>query len=165
MPSRITLVVAWLAAVTRVSALMKLMSSLIVDLKDPERCEKIGKELPTWIENLFLFSLIWSVGGVIDGPSRPKFDAFFRQICSGKAPRGYEKVDGVFGEQAPFAKFFPEQGDATVYGRSLVHDLAGVRREPGVCLPRATLLLPSAEVPSLLRSAKGPPLARRAPVR
>eukprot|EP00964_Phaeocystis_antarctica_P091232 scaffold58476_cov36-Phaeocystis_antarctica.AAC.2 len=73
----------------------------------------MAKQLPLWIENLFIFALVWSIAGIIDGPSRPKFDAFFRQLCCAKAPRGYEKVDGVFGEQVMFEKFFPE--DATVF--------------------------------------------------
>ena len=39
----------------------------------------------------FLFSLVWSVGGTLDGQSRIKFDEFFRSLCemdtSGKYPR------------------------------------------------------------------------------
>ena len=84
-----------------------------VESEDEEKGAAVAKQLPMWIENLFLFALVWSVAGLIDGPSRPKFDAFFRQICTAKAPRGYEKVDGQFGESVGFAKFFPE--DATVY--------------------------------------------------
>ena len=51
--------------------------------------------------------------GIVDGDSRPKFDAFLRDVASGKPPRGYEKVDGVFGEAAPWAKFCPS--DASLY--------------------------------------------------
>ena len=29
----------------------------------------------------FLFSLVWSVGATLDGPSRIKFDEFFRNLC------------------------------------------------------------------------------------
>ena len=101
--------------ITRVKGLMRLMEALFQPLHDEEKAAALTKEIPVWVENLFVFSLVWSVAGIIDGPSRPKFDVFFRQICTAKAPRGYEKVDGVFGEQAPFAKFFPEAGDATVY--------------------------------------------------
>ena len=98
--------------ITRVHAMMKLMSSLLSCLtEEASPCPE--KELPLWIECLFLFSLIWSVAGVINGDGRPRFDAFLRQICMGKPPRGYEKVDGVFGESSPWIKFLPEE--ATCY--------------------------------------------------
>ena len=29
----------------------------------------------------FLFSVVWSVGATLDGPSRMKFDEFFRSLC------------------------------------------------------------------------------------
>ena len=29
----------------------------------------------------FLFSTVWSVGATLDGPSRIKFDEFFRTLC------------------------------------------------------------------------------------
>ena len=31
-----------------------------------------------------LFSVVWSVGGTLDGPSRLKFDEFFRGVCDGE---------------------------------------------------------------------------------
>jgi dynein heavy chain len=102
--------------VTRVNGLFKLLTSLFDELDNADRATAVAKELPLWIENLFVFALIWSVAGVVDGASRPKFDAFFRQLASGKPPRGYEKVDGVFGEMAPWTKFMPEEvadGDRT----------------------------------------------------
>ena len=40
----------------------------------------VAKDLPLWVECIFVFSLVWSVGGVLDGPSRPKFDGFLRQV-------------------------------------------------------------------------------------
>ena len=105
--------------ITRVNALMKLMSCHLDELRDADRAAALAKELPSWIENLFLFSLIWSVAGVIDGPSRPKFDAFLRQFAAGKPPRGYEKVDGQFGDlctsSLQWAKFLPEEASCFEY--------------------------------------------------
>ena len=87
--------------IAKVKATMQLMEALWVCLQtDEERAAAVAKQLPLWVENLFAFALVWSVAGIIDGPSRPKFDAFFRQLCTGpRPPRGYEKVDGAFGEQ------------------------------------------------------------------
>ena len=101
--------------VTRVNALFKLLSSLFSELTDADRAKAVEKELPQWVENLFVFSLIWTVGGVVDGPSRPKFDVFLRQLAGGKPPRGYEKVDGVFGEAQMWAKFIPEEATCFEY--------------------------------------------------
>ena len=79
--------------ITKVKAMMMLLEALWVCLaEDEEKGAAVAKQLPLWVENLFLFALVWSVAGLIDGPSRPKFDAFFRQICTAKPPRGYEKV-------------------------------------------------------------------------
>lgn len=36
-----------------------------------------------WLQGLFLFSLVWTVGGTITGESRKKFDVFFRDLISG----------------------------------------------------------------------------------
>jgi dynein heavy chain len=106
--------------ITKVKAMMCLMEALWVVLKeDEEKGAQVAKQLPLWIENIFVFSLVWSIAGIIDGPSRPKFDQFFRQICTAKAPRGYEKVDGVFGEQVMFEKFFPEEATVFEYTFSL----------------------------------------------
>ena len=104
--------------VTRVRACMKLLTALTHMLEDEGKAKELEKELPAWVENLFLFSLTWSVAGVITGEGRPKFDAFLREICAGKAPRGYDMnvggADGVFGTPQPWLKFIPE-GEATCY--------------------------------------------------
>ena len=40
-------------------------------------------QITLWLQGLFLFSLVWTVGGTIDGNSRVKFDAYFRTLISG----------------------------------------------------------------------------------
>eukprot|EP00965_Chrysotila_dentata_P012158 398782-Pleurochrysis_carterae.AAC.2 len=100
---------------TRVRGLMQLMEALVAHLHDEAAAAAVSKELPLWIENLFVFSLVWSIAGLIDAPSRRKFDEFFRAVCDGKPPRGYEKVDGHFGEAASWASFVPATDGATVF--------------------------------------------------
>jgi dynein heavy chain len=101
--------------ITRVNGLMKLMTCLFAELNDEARAAAVTKELPSWVENIFTFSLIWTVAGVIDGASRPKFDTFLRQFATGKPPRGYEKVDGQFGEPTAWAKWLPDTEGATCF--------------------------------------------------
>uniref|UniRef100_H2ZME2 AAA+ ATPase domain-containing protein n=1 Tax=Ciona savignyi TaxID=51511 RepID=H2ZME2_CIOSA len=36
-----------------------------------------------WLQGLFLFSIVWTISGTIDGDSRHKFDNFFRTLISG----------------------------------------------------------------------------------
>ena len=101
--------------VNRVQSLMKLFTALTVELNDEARAAAVDKDLPLWVECLFLFALTWSVAGVLDSDSRPKFDAFLQQTAGGKPPRGYERCDGVFGEAAPWAKYFPSDSGASCY--------------------------------------------------
>ena len=53
--------------------------------------QKLIEERTSMLIAHFLFSIVWSIGGTLDGPSRLKFDEFFRSLCemdtSGKYPR------------------------------------------------------------------------------
>lgn len=40
-------------------------------------------QLTLWIQCIFMFALVWSVGGTMTGDSRKKFDVFFRTLVSG----------------------------------------------------------------------------------
>ena len=41
------------------------------------------RQVTLWLQGLFLFSLVWTVGGTIMGDSKLKFDVFFRTLISG----------------------------------------------------------------------------------
>jgi dynein heavy chain len=104
--------------ITRVNALMKLFDAHADEFQEPAEGEIMReipvKEAPTWVESLFLFGVVWGVAGVLDAPGRATFNVFFRQLCAGRAPKPYDKVDGTFGQPLKLAGMFPE-GEASVY--------------------------------------------------
>uniref|UniRef100_H3B7G7 Dynein axonemal heavy chain 12 n=1 Tax=Latimeria chalumnae TaxID=7897 RepID=H3B7G7_LATCH len=68
-----------------VVSLTRLFEMLLCDIvrEDPE-----NKNIRTWImcvQASFVFSLIWSIGGGCNNESRVKFDAFMKEIVSGKS--------------------------------------------------------------------------------
>ncbi|KAL3142803.1 hypothetical protein ABBQ38_003102 [Trebouxia sp. C0009 RCD-2024] len=65
---------------------MLLFSSLLDEFR-PSGAE----EAPLWVESLFVFSVVWSLGATGDTEGREAFDTFFRQIMSGAIPAGYEE--------------------------------------------------------------------------
>ncbi|XP_033114673.1 dynein heavy chain 3, axonemal-like isoform X5 [Anneissia japonica] len=70
---------------------------LIEEQEDPENSspslsdQKLNEERTNMVVCYFLFSLVWSVGAVVDGSSRDNFSEFFKQLCdmdtTGKYPR------------------------------------------------------------------------------
>ena len=49
--------------------------------------QKIIEERTDMLIAHFLFSVIWSIGGVLDGASRLKFDDFFRSLCDSEGSK------------------------------------------------------------------------------
>lgn len=42
-----------------------------------------AQQITSWLQGLFLFALVWTIGGVIDADSRRKFDSFYRTLLNG----------------------------------------------------------------------------------
>lgn len=42
-----------------------------------------SQQISTWLQSLFLFAVVWTIGGTIAGESRKKFDIFFRNLIMG----------------------------------------------------------------------------------
>ncbi|KAK6187847.1 hypothetical protein SNE40_005782 [Patella caerulea] len=42
-----------------------------------------NQQIFLWLQGLFIFSLIWTIGGTITGEGRKKFDVFFRNLIGG----------------------------------------------------------------------------------
>lgn len=43
-----------------------------------------SKQITMWLQGLFLFAVVWSLGGTIVGDSRKKFDVFYRSLIKGE---------------------------------------------------------------------------------
>ncbi|XP_012866608.1 PREDICTED: dynein heavy chain 3, axonemal [Dipodomys ordii] len=76
--------------------MMRLYSSLFDELRKAEDEESelfenlSSQQIFLWLQGLFLFALVWTVAGTINGDSRRKFDLFFRNLIMGiddKNPR------------------------------------------------------------------------------
>ncbi|NXN55853.1 DYH3 protein, partial [Rynchops niger] len=67
-------------------SLMKLYTCLLDEIKQSEEEEKesvSSQQITLWLQGLFLFALVWTVGGIVDADSRKKFDLFYRNLLMG----------------------------------------------------------------------------------
>ncbi|XP_056593901.1 dynein axonemal heavy chain 3 isoform X3 [Triplophysa dalaica] len=68
-----------------------------------------SQQVTLWLQALFLFSVVWSLGGTVNGHSRKKFDAFYRNLIMGAIP-SHPRPQSV---KLTKNNVFPERG--TVY--------------------------------------------------
>ncbi len=40
-------------------------------------------QITSWLQGLFVFGIVWSIAGTLDGQSRKKFDEFYRNLITG----------------------------------------------------------------------------------
>uniref|UniRef100_A0A8C4VAF4 Dynein axonemal heavy chain 3 n=1 Tax=Falco tinnunculus TaxID=100819 RepID=A0A8C4VAF4_FALTI len=60
----------------------ELVRNLIFTLEE-EKKSMSSQHITLWLQGLFLFALVWTVGGIIDADSRKKFDLFYRNLLMG----------------------------------------------------------------------------------
>ncbi|TRY89707.1 hypothetical protein DNTS_033848, partial [Danionella cerebrum] len=70
-------------------SLMRLYTCLLDEIVESgqegaESMTSLQKTL--WLQCLFLFAVVWSLGGTISGSSRTKFDSFYRNLIMGALP-------------------------------------------------------------------------------
>uniref|UniRef100_A0A8C2U835 Dynein axonemal heavy chain 3 n=1 Tax=Coturnix japonica TaxID=93934 RepID=A0A8C2U835_COTJA len=67
----------------------ELVRALLIGKDEIKQPEEEGKEsmsaqqITLWLQGLFLFALVWTIGGTIDADSRKKFDVFYRNLLLG----------------------------------------------------------------------------------
>ena len=68
-------------------SLMRLYEALLAEFADVEAVEAMNKNVAqTWLDSLFLFALVWSVGASVDQEGRVRFDATLRKLLIGDVP-------------------------------------------------------------------------------
>lgn len=64
-----------------------------------------SQQITMWLQGLFLFAVVWTLGGTITGDCRKKFDVFYRYLIMGmndEHPRPKTiklKKDNIFPER------------------------------------------------------------------
>ncbi|KAM4656706.1 dynein axonemal heavy chain 3 [Amazona ochrocephala] len=67
-------------------SLMRLYTCLLDEIRQSKEDEKPSmstQQIMLWLQGLFLFALVWTIGGIIDADSRKKFDVFYRNLLMG----------------------------------------------------------------------------------
>ncbi|KAG9476993.1 hypothetical protein GDO78_002401 [Eleutherodactylus coqui] len=93
-------------------SMMRLYTCLIDDIITPGedgREPLSSQQITLWLQGLFLFALVWTIGGTINGDSRRKFDVFYRNLLMGMDDR-HPRPKSV---KLTKNNVFPERG--TVY--------------------------------------------------
>jgi dynein heavy chain len=63
------------------SSTMRLYSCLLDEISIPAG-DLSAQTVALWLQGLFLFSIIWGLGGTINNDSRKKFDVFLRELIN-----------------------------------------------------------------------------------
>ncbi|XP_033097643.1 dynein heavy chain 7, axonemal-like isoform X2 [Anneissia japonica] len=98
-----------------VKSLMNLMDSLMDEFKDEATFNKLDeREVISWLECMYQFSFVWSIGGSVSDAGRIKFDALFREILDGglseESRTKNHILEFVDPPLKPFTVPFPKEG-------------------------------------------------------
>nr|XP_046272658.1 dynein axonemal heavy chain 3 isoform X3 [Scatophagus argus] len=92
-------------------SLMKLYTCLMdeISVSEANGTQMSSQQITMWLQGLFLFAVVWTVGGTITGDSRKKFDMFYRNLIMGLDDE-YPRPKSI---KLKKNNIFPERG--TVY--------------------------------------------------
>ncbi|XP_014666536.1 PREDICTED: dynein heavy chain 7, axonemal-like [Priapulus caudatus] len=114
-----------------VHSLMNLIDAQMDEFRDEAVFSKLTEQqVSSWIEGIFLFSCIWSLGSSIDDRGREKFDCLFRELIKGGMSEETRKSMSfpnlVAAPNTPYTSVIPEAG--RVYNYNFVKEDNGCWR-------------------------------------
>ncbi|KAK9537950.1 hypothetical protein VZT92_005520 [Zoarces viviparus] len=101
-----------------VKSLMNLMDCMMDEFHDEEKMKSMDeKDIFSWLEGIFVFCLVWSVGASCDDSGRAKFDALVREVLVGPLSEETRSCHGILGtfEAPPKQLTVPLPDEGTVY--------------------------------------------------
>lgn len=99
-----------------VTSLMRTFDSLIYEIKTDEGAKGIGMErMVKWIDAIFLFCLVWSIGSTGDTDGRTIFDKFLRELVVDIIPEGFNLFVPTVHDNLKFEMFPSNDGENDVY--------------------------------------------------
>ncbi|XP_067459187.1 dynein axonemal heavy chain 7 [Thunnus thynnus] len=79
-----------------VKSLMNLMDCMMDEFHDEAKMKSMtGQDICSWLEGIFVFCLVWSVGASCDDSGRVKFDAVVREILNGPLSEETRACHGI----------------------------------------------------------------------
>ncbi|KAF3842869.1 hypothetical protein F7725_001718 [Dissostichus mawsoni] len=117
-----------------VKSLMNLMDCMMDEFHDEAKMKSMHEnDVCSWLEGIFVFCLVWSVGASCDDPGRVKFDAVVREVLSGPLSEKTCALHGILATvEAPAKQFtVPLPSEETVYQWELWTDQ--LKAAPPLC--------------------------------
>ncbi|XP_041928965.1 dynein heavy chain 7, axonemal isoform X2 [Alosa sapidissima] len=101
-------------------SLMSLMDCLMDEFRDEAKMKSMNeRDICSWLEGIFVFSLVWSVGASCEEKGRLKFDALVRELLTGSLSEETRTLHGLLDAVEPPAKQLtiplPEEGTLYQY--------------------------------------------------
>ncbi|XP_019118943.2 dynein heavy chain 7, axonemal [Larimichthys crocea] len=101
-----------------VKSLMNLMDCMMDEFHDEAKMKSMNdKDICSWLEGIFVFCLVWSVGASCDDSGRTKFDAVLREVLNGTLSEETRACHGILAtvEAPPKQLTVPLPTEETVY--------------------------------------------------
>ena len=124
-----------------VKSLMDFLDCQFDALKDPKKFTYYDpKEVTNWLEGMFMFSLTWSLGALINSDGREKFDTFVKKLLvegiSEEEKNKLGLLDTVEPPAKKYAILYPEAG--TIYSYKFITEREQVEESDGTAAPETT---------------------------
>uniref|UniRef100_A0A665VEB7 Dynein axonemal heavy chain 7 n=1 Tax=Echeneis naucrates TaxID=173247 RepID=A0A665VEB7_ECHNA len=111
-----------------VKSLMNLMDCLMDEFHDTAKMKSMKeKDVCSWLEGIFVFSLVWSVGASCDDSGRAKFDAVVREVLQGALNEETQTRHGILATaDAP-----PKQLTVSLPTEGTIYQYRFIKEGPG----------------------------------